>query len=68
VTGKPTFREECEEEASNYADIVARSGNGVTYDEAFAYFMDKYLPKYREKELTNGKTNQTVELFSVKRV
>jgi len=52
VIGKPTSKEECEEKANDYADIVARSGVGVTYDEAFTYYMNKYLPK----ELTNDKT------------
>ena len=64
VIGKPTSKEECEERASDYADIVARSGVGVTYDEAFTYYMNKYLPK----ELTNAKTHQTVELFGSKRI
>ncbi len=64
VIGKPTSKEECEEKANDYADIVARSGVGVTYDEAFTYYMNKYLPK----ELTNVKTNQAVELLSTKRI
>ena len=57
MTGKPTFRERCEEKANDYADIVARSGVGVTYDEAFTYYMNKYLPKYKKKEARNGKTH-----------
>ena len=57
VIGKPTSKEECEERASDYADIVARSGVGVTYDEAFTYYMNKYLPKYKKKEARNGKTH-----------
>ena len=57
MTGKPTFREKCEEKASDYADIVARGGVGVSYNEAYEYYMNKYLPKYKKKELTNGKTH-----------
>jgi len=51
------FKEKCEEKASEYADIVARGGVGVTYDEAFTYYMNKYLPKYKKKEVTNDKTH-----------
>ena len=57
MIGKPTSKEECEEKANDYADIVARSGVGVTYEEAFSYYMDKYLPKYKKKETRNGKTH-----------
>ena len=57
MIGKPTSREECEEKASEYADVVARGGVGVTYDEAFTYYMNKYLPKYKKKEARNGKTH-----------
>ena len=57
MTGKPTFREKCEEKASEYADIVARGGVGVTYDEAFTYYMNKYLPEYKKKEARNGKAH-----------
>ena len=57
MTGKPTFREKCEQKASEYADIVARGGVGVTYDEAFTYYMNKYLPEYKKKETRNGKTH-----------
>ena len=57
VTGKPTSKEKCEEKANDYADIVARSGVGVTYDEAFTYYMNKYLPKYKKNEARNGKTH-----------
>ena len=57
MTGKPTFREKCEQKASEYADIVARGGVGVTYNEAFTYYMNKYLPEYKKKETRNGKTH-----------
>ena len=57
MIGKPTSKEDCEEKANDYADIVARSGVGVTYEEAFSYYMDKYLPKYKKKETRNGKTH-----------
>ena len=57
MTGKPTFKEKCEEKASEYADIVARGGVGVSYNEAFTYYMNKYLPKYKKKETTNDKTH-----------
>ena len=57
MTGKPTFKEKCEEKASDYADIVARGGVGVSYNEAYEYYMNKYLPKYKKKELTNGKAH-----------
>ena len=48
MIGKPTSKEDCEEKANDYADIVARSGVGVTYEEAFSYYMDKYLPTKNE--------------------
>lgn len=48
MIGKLTSKEDCEERASDYADIVARSGVGVTYDEAFTYYMNKYLPTKNE--------------------
>ena len=64
-TGKLGYKEQCEQKASEYADIVALSGVGVTYNEAYEYYMNKYLPQYKEKELNNGKTQQTMELLSV---
>ena len=57
VVGKTDYKEKCEEKASEYADIVARGGVGVTYDEAFTYYMNKYLPEYKKKETRNGKTH-----------
>jgi hypothetical protein len=57
VTGKTDYKDKCEKKASEYADIVARGGVGVSYNEAFTYYMDKYLPKYKKKELTNGKAH-----------
>jgi hypothetical protein len=57
VIGKPTSKEECEQKASEYADVVARGGVGVSYNEAYTYYMNKYLPKYKKKELTNGKAH-----------
>ena len=56
LIGKMGFKEKCEQKASEYADIVARGGVGVTYDEAFTYYMNKYLPEYK-KEARNGKTH-----------
>ena len=57
MIGKPTSKEECEQKASEYADVVARGGVGVSYNEAYTYYMNKYLPKYKKKELTNGKAH-----------
>ena len=57
MIGKPTFKEKCEKKASDYADIVARGGVGVSYNEAYEYYMNKYLPKYKKKEVTNDKTH-----------
>ena len=57
LTGKMGFKEKCEEKASEYADIVARGGVGVTYNEAYEYYMKKYLPTYKKKEVTNAKTH-----------
>jgi len=46
LNGKMGFKEKCEQKASEYADIVARGGVGVTYNEAYEYYMKKYLPTY----------------------
>jgi len=56
LNGKMGFKEKCEQKASEYADIVARGGVGVTYNEAFTYYMNKYLPEYK-KEARNDKTH-----------
>tara|TARA_R110000824_G_scaffold358590_1_gene546137 strand:+ start:75 stop:287 length:213 start_codon:yes stop_codon:yes gene_type:complete len=57
LNGKMGFKEKCEQKASEYADIVARGGVGVTYNEAYEYYMKKYLPTYKKKGATNAKTH-----------
>jgi hypothetical protein len=57
LNGKMDFKEKCEEKAEEYADVLAASGTGVSYEEAFAYYMNKYLPKYKEMESTDDKTD-----------
>ena len=38
-TFKKSTKEKIEEEADEYADIVAASGSPVSYNEAYEYFM-----------------------------
>jgi len=52
-----TYKEKCEKKAEEYADVLAASGTGVSYDEAFTYYMNKYLPIYKETESTDDKTD-----------
>ncbi len=56
VVGKTDYKEKCEKKAEEYADLVAEGNIGVSYDEAYEYYMTKYLPEYKKKELSNGKT------------
>ena len=55
---KLTYTEKCEQKADEYADTVASSGSPVSYDEAFQYYMDTYLPQFKKaEEIDNAKTH-----------
>jgi len=55
---KLTYKEKCEQKADEYADTVASSGSPVSYDEAFQYYMDTYLPQFKKaEEIDNAKTH-----------
>jgi hypothetical protein len=55
---KLTYTEKCEQKADEYADTVASSDSPVSYDEAFQYYMDTYLPQFKKaEEIDNAKTH-----------
>jgi len=49
-TFKQSPKEKIEEQAEEYADIVAASGSPVTYNEAYEYFMKT---RYYDNEKTH---------------
>ncbi len=53
-TFRQSNKEKIEEQAEEYADIVAKSGSSVTYTEAYDYYMKT---RYYDKEVTNAKTH-----------
>ena len=49
-TFRQSNKEKIEEQAEEYADIVAKSGSSVTYTEAYDYFMKT---RYYDNEKTH---------------
>jgi len=52
-----THEEKCSQEAEDYADVVASSGAGITYDDAYNHYMKKYLSDFKKEERKDGETD-----------